>query len=221
MLSLRETPHIRIRKANGLYNIDYTAADIIPGNSINSNHHAAARSYNTIIGVYTEDSTGQKIYLNTAGVYSTTTATKHKPRAAAIASYNNYKIIDNIKPEILHDLFFYNKYNVDDILKEYQERREILKELQDGNHSTGKILDAKYKSIITAARKPADPITYKNGNSKQIYYYKTNFKYFSNIYYKVTVRTTKTRHKGYYGRTGYKPEFYSTEYKHKVTITDY
>ena len=58
---LESTPHINLRKANGLINIDYTACDIIGLDQDSST--AAARSYSTIIGVYTRDETGKKIYL--------------------------------------------------------------------------------------------------------------------------------------------------------------
>lgn len=179
---LEETPYIKLRKANGLINIDYTACDIIGLKEDSST--AAARSYSTIIGIYTSGPDGKKIYLETSGAYSTTTATKHKPRAAAIASYNGYKIIPGINPQALRDLYFYpnNAPAIKDILEEVKQHQEILQALKGHETRLNVILDYKVKGIITAAREP-ETIHYKNGNTDHIYSYRTNFKYISNIQY--------------------------------------
>ncbi|MBQ9011389.1 MAG: hypothetical protein IJ093_01940 [Bacilli bacterium] len=186
-MNLESTPYITIRRANGLNYIDYTQCDILGLNDDSST--AAARSYNTIIGVFTRDSTGEKIYLETSGVYSTTTTSKHKPRAAAIATYNNYKIVPEVRPDVLHDLYFYNKYAADEIIKEAQERAAILEELKNQDINGASIKHAKYTGTIKASRNP-ETTTYKNGNQLVKYYYQTNFKYCSNIYYEVNQKAT-------------------------------
>lgn len=188
-MQLESTPYVTLRKAKGLINIDYTACDII-GLS-NNNGTAAARSYNTIIGVYTRDSTGNKVYLETSGVYSTTTCGKHKPRAAAIATYNRYQIVPEVRPDILHDLYYYSKYSVDDIIKEFQEREAILEELKNNNYNGTAIKTAKLNGTIKAAREP-ETTQYKNGNNLTKYYYRTNFKYVSNVYYELNNKAIKT-----------------------------
>lgn len=200
---LESTPYIKLRRANGLINIDYTSCDII--GLRNESSQAAARSYNTIIGVYTRDSTGNKIYLETAGSYSTTTATKHKPRARSLAAYNNYEIIPDIKPEVLHNQYFNNKYYIDEILKESQQRQQLIKQLKDGITTSFLITDLKTKGIIKAARNP-ETRNYKNGNSETKYYYIVNFKYHAPIYYNVIIKHIKTIIPGYNSRTGPKPD---------------
>ena len=201
-MNLRSTPHIKIRRANGLNNIDYTTCDIIGLND--ESEKAAARSYNTIIGVYARDSTGKKIYLETGGVYSTTTQGKHKPRARRIAEYNNFKVVSEILPEILHKLYFYNKYNIDAITSEAKERQEILKALYNNEDTAPAILHAKYKNIIECY-KPVEKTQYKNGNLKNKYYCKVTFKYCYPIYYELNVKHIKKEIAPYYGRNGYKP----------------
>lgn len=188
---LNETPHIKLRKANGLINIDYTACDII-GLSDDDSRPAAARSYSTIIGVYTRTSDDTKIYLETSGVYSTTTAAKHKPRAAAIAAYNNFKIIEGINPDVLHNLYFYPSTApaVEEIIKESEERKQILQALYNNDYNNAVILHAKYSGRISAAREPQSK-QYKNGNYQTKYYYKTNFKYIANIQYELNVKAIK------------------------------
>ena len=93
---LRSTPHIILRNRNNLLTIDYTAADVI----FNNKEDAAARSYSTLIGIYTTDETGRKYYLETAGSYSITTEAKHKNRARRLADYNGYEIIQYIPPMV-------------------------------------------------------------------------------------------------------------------------
>lgn len=185
---LSETPHIKLRKANGLLNIDYTAADII----FNNKEDAAARSYNTLIGIYTKDETGRKYYLETAGVYSTTTAAKHKPRARRLASYNNYEIITDIRPEYIHDFnkFYDGTYNITEILQEQQERKDILKALYENENNAAAIIHAKTTGKIKA-RKAPEGKQFKNGNYLTKYFYVTNFKYFSNIYYELNLKAVK------------------------------
>lgn len=189
---LNETPHISLRKnTNGNYQIDFCSAEILT--PFKGTETAAARSYSTIIGIYTRDESGKKIYLETSGVYSTTTATKHKPRAAAIASHNGYKIISNINPQVLRDLYFYpdNAPAIKDILEEVKQHREILQALKGHESRLNVILDYKVKGIITAAKEP-ETIHYKNGNTDHIYSYKTNFKYISNIQYQERRKAIKT-----------------------------
>lgn len=204
-MNLISTPYITIRNRNGLKTIDYTQCDILE-----NENQAAARSYNTIIGVYTRTSTGQQVYLETAGSYSQTTASKHKPRAAAIAAYNNYKIIEDIKPEILFNQYFYNKYCIDEILQESQQRQELIKQLKDGKTSSFLINNLKVNGTITAARDPKTK-NYKNGNHQTKYYYKVNFKYSAPVYYEVITKHIETIIPGYNSSTGPKPE--QTTYK--------
>ena len=206
---LNETPYIKLRRTrSGLIYVDYTQLDILGLQDDSST--AAARSYNTIIGVYTRTGSGKKIYLETSGSYSTTTATKHKPRAAAIAIYNNFQVIPEVKPEILHNLYFYNKYNVDEILKEYQERQKIAAAIETRNPDHPGIIDAQVKGLIKAAGLPT-ATNYKNGNRLVKYYYRTNFKYFSNIYYQVNQKATRrTINKGNRGN------FQTNEYKESI-----
>ena len=188
---LRSTPHIKLRKANGLINIDYTACDILFNEKEGT---AAARSYNTIIGVYCQDKNNNKIYLETAGSYSQTTATKHKPRAAALAAYNNYKIIENVRPETLHNLYYYADYNlyllVEEILKESQQRNAIIKELQNNDETGRQILAAKKAGTIKARKKPESK-DYKNGNRQTKYYYVVKFKYLAPVYYELNQKAIK------------------------------
>lgn len=209
---LESTPHVTIRKANGLYNIDYTACDILnaaaPG-------PAAARSYNTIIGVYTHDSSGSKVYLETGASYSQTTASKHKPRAAAIASYNGFQIIPEIKPSVLFDLYHYNKIPVDEIIKEAEERRQLLQELHNNNDTGTTIKDLKVKGIIKAAKEP-ESTPYKNGNHLEKYHYKTDFKYVYNVYYEVNVKTTKYTRPSFNGPTGPRPAATGNRITHTI-----
>lgn len=204
---IKETAHIKLRKANGLINIDYTACDIIFNEK---NDTAAARSYNTIIGIFTHDNSSNKIYLETAGVYSTTTATKHKPRAARIADYNGYTIIEGIKPAIIEQVrdFYYcplTEEDVDEIKKEAKQRQEILKALYSNNETAAAIKSGKYSGTIKARKAPAGH-QFKNGNYLTKYFYKTNFKYLQNIYYEVNVRHVKTKIKGYNGPAGPVPD---------------
>lgn len=200
---LKETPYIKLRNRNGLKYIDHTQCDII--GLRNESSQAAARSYNTIIGVYTRTGTGEKVYLETAGSYSTTTAGKHKPRAAAIAIHNKYKIIEDIKPEILHDIYFNNKYNIDEILTEAKQRKGLINQLKQGITESFLITDLKVNGNIKAARNP-EPHQYKNGNSQTKYYYKVSFKYCSSIYYQVNVKHIKKILPGYNSKTGPKPD---------------
>lgn len=212
---LESTPYIKLRKSRGLINIDFTQCDIIGLNENSST--AAARSYNTIIGVYTRTSSGQKVYLETSGVYSQTTAAKHKPRAARLAEYNGYNIIKDIKPEILHDIYFYNKYNIDEILKESQQRRELLEELKN-NQETGRQLLALSKAGVIKARKLPETKQYKNGNRLVKYYYKTNFKYCSNIYWEVNQKAIKYTRPAFNGPRGPRPP--ATGRKYKINIVN-
>lgn len=188
-MQLESTPYVTLRKANGLINIDYTACDII-GLS-NNNGTAAARSYNTIIGVYTKTSSGKKVYLKNAYSYSQTTAGKHHPRAAAIAEYNGYAVIQEVKPDVLHDLYCYNKYAVDEIIKEAETRNAILQELHNNDNNGTAIKAAKLNGTIKAYKNP-ESHQYKNGNNLTKYYYRTNFKYVSNVYYELNNKAIKT-----------------------------
>lgn len=207
-MNLKETPYIKLRKANGLTWIDYTQCDILTLED--DRNTSAARSYNTIIGIYTDTINGEKVYLETSGVYSTTTAAKHKPRAAAIAAYNNYRIIPEVKPEILHDIYFYEKYSIEAILKEYQERQEISAAIETRNPDHYTILDARTKGQIKPAGLPKTT-NYKNGNRLVKYYYKTNFQYFQNIYYQVNQKATRrTINKGTKGN------FITNSYKESI-----
>lgn len=211
---LESTPHISLRNSRGLTYIDYTQCDIL---NVAAPGPAAARSYNTIIGVYTHDSTGCKVYLETGAAYSQTTASKHKPRAAAIASYNGFEIIPEIKPEILRQVYFYENIPVDEIIKESQQRRQLLQELRN-NDTTGKtIKDLKVKGILKAAKKP-ESHQYKNGNHLDKYHYKTDFKYVYNIYYEVNQKSTRYTRPAFNGPTGPRPE--ATGYKVKNTIVN-
>lgn len=181
-MNLKSTPHIILRKRNGLLNIDYTACDII-----SNQDQAAARSYNTIIGVYARDSSGTKYYLETSGVYSTTTAAKHKPRAARLADYNGFRIIENIKPDVLFNQYFYKKYSIDDIIQEAKERQAILQALRDNDTNARSIKAAKLNGTIHARKNP-EPHQFKNGNLKTKYYYIAEFKYCSSIFYEVNIK---------------------------------
>lgn len=206
---LESTPYIKLRKARGLINIDYTACDII---GLETEGPAAARSYNTIIGVYTRSGTGEKIYLETAGSYSTTTAAKHKPRAARLAAHNGYKIITDIKPQVLHDIYFYNKYNVDEILKESQIHAAAIAAIKTGN-SPETVRDIKpyLKTAYKRTRKD-----FKNGNHQTRSWYKLQFKYHAPIYYHINTHVFKETRPAYYGRTGYKPPATYNKYKQGV-----
>lgn len=188
---LNETPHISLRKANGLINIDYSACDIIFNER---NDTAAARSYNTVIGIYTKDNNNNKIYLETAGSYSQTTAGKHKPRARRLAEYNNYKIIPEIKPAIIESVsdFYYKNLNVDEIIKESQERRQILTALYNNEENAAAIKAAKLNGICKARRQP-ESTSYKNGNYLTKYFYIVEFKYLSSIYYELNSKAIKTQ----------------------------
>ena len=205
---LSETPHIRIRRANGLYNIDYTACDIIGLNQDSST--AAARSYNTIIGVYTRTSSGSRVYLETGAAYSQTTASKHKPRAAAIASYNGFQIIPEIKPDVLREVYFYGKTPVDEIIKEAETRQQLLQELHNNDNNGPTIKDLKVKGIIKAAREP-ESHQYKNGNHLEKYFYQTKFKYVYNVQYELNQKATKYTRPAFNSPTGPRPE--ATGYK--------
>ena len=198
---LKSTPYIKLRKANGLLNIDYTKCDIIFNDNI-----AAARSYNTIIGVYTRDSTGTKIYLETSGSYSTTTATKHKPRAASIAAYNNYHIVTDIKPEVLKIVYYSkNPEIVDNILKESQQRQELLNELKNNVNDSLLKTHLKVNGTIKADRTPEHK-QYKNGNSQTKYYYRSNFQYCQQVTWQENKKHIKKVIPGYNGPKGPKPE---------------
>ena len=182
---INETPYINLRNnAHGTRTIDYTQADIIEGIKP---HDAAARSYNTIIGVYTRTNDGQKVYLETSGIYSTTTATKHKPRAARLASYNGYEIVTGIKPETLHNLYFYDKYDVSEILQEAKLKNEILETLKSG-HDNGPIIHGQVIGVINSNGTPKTT-DYKNGNRDVKYFYKTNFKHVTNIKYEQILKS--------------------------------
>lgn len=190
---LKETPHIKLRKANGLINIDYTACDILGLQDDSST--AAARSYNTIIGVYTRDSSGRKVYLETGYAYSTTTATKHKPRALSLAIYNDYKIVTGVHPEVLKNLYFYPAAApaVDEIIKEVDLKTEIIKELRGlKTKQINPVLHARTKGLIKTRKKPESK-NFKNGNKETIYYYRTAFNYIVNIYYHKRVHVFKQR----------------------------
>lgn len=213
---LSETPHIKLRKANGLINIDYTACDIIGLQDGSST--AAARSYNTIIGVYARGPDGKKIYLQNGYSYSTTTATKHHPRAAALASHNGYKIIPDIKPEPLHKLAYNysNRPDLQEILKEVKARDEILKELQDARTKNRPVFFKNknlYKYVET--RRPPESVTYKNGNRETVHHYKTSFNYLIDIYYHVRRHDYRQTRAAFYGPKGHKPAatYYTNKYK--------
>lgn len=195
---LKETPYIKIRKANGLYNIDYTSCDLIknPAGTI------AARSYNTLIGVYTINSDGQKVYYKNCYGYSTTTSTKHHPRAERLAAYNNYKIVEGINPDTLFNLYFdLSKVNIKQLEEELKNRREI--EAAIINKDYHKLYQYQRPGII----RPEAPesTNYKNGNRLVKQEYKTRFKYIQNISFTEYSKTgPKTIDAGYY-RNGYKP----------------
>ena len=211
---LSETPHISLRNSRGLTYIDYTQCDILnaaaPG-------PAAARSYNTIIGVYTRSSNGKKVYLETGANYSQTTASKHKPRAAAIAIYNGFQIIPEIKPDTLREVYFNNKIPVDEIIKESETRRQLFQELHNNDNNGRTIKDLKYKGILKASREP-ESHQYKNGNHLEKYHYKTDFKYVYNIYYEVNQKSTKYTRPAFNGPTGPRPP--ATGYKVQNTIVN-
>jgi len=211
---LKETPYIKIRNRNGLKYIDYTACDII-GLRPESNQ-AAARSYNTIIGVYTRDSTGRKYYFQTSGSYSTTTATKHKPRAAGIAAYNNYIIVDDVHPKILNDLYFYNKYNVDEIIQEAKIRTEIINTIRSNPDTSIFFKNKKCYDYITFNNRTGKD--YQNGNRQEVTIYKTNFKYLYNFQIKETRHAFQHKLKQYAGRTGTKGPATYTTYKYRSVI---
>lgn len=209
---LSETPHINLRNSRGLTYIDYTQCDILnaaaPG-------PAAARSYNTIIGVYTRTSNGSKVYLETGASYSQTTASKHKPRAAAIAIYNGFQIIPEIKPDVLRDVYFYGKIPVDEVIKESQQRRQLVQELRNNDDTGTTIKDLKVKGTIKAAKKP-ESHQYKNGNHLEKYYYKTDFKYVYNVYYEVNQKSTKYTRPAFNSPTGPRPAATGNRITHKI-----
>ena len=186
---LESTPYITIRNRNGLKTIDYTSADIL---GLGEPGPAAARSYNTIIGIYTTDDDGRKVYLETSGVYSTTTAAKHKPRAASLAIDNGFKVVTGIRPDVLHDLYFYAGENqaliIREILQEVETRRQLLGQLRNNINSSFLITDLLVSDKITS-RRPPESKQYKNGNRLVKYYYQTNFKYIANIQYEVNQKS--------------------------------
>ena len=205
---IKETPHIKINKKTG--QIDYTSACI--SSAWNTEYiKGVTFSYNTIIGVFLKVPycTGYRLYyLETAGVYSQTTASKHKPRAAGIASYNNYDIISDIKPDALQTIANApedkQQQILKAILKEDQERQDIINQLYSNDDAGGPVLHAIKTGVINHWKRP-DSHTFKNGNYQTKYYYKTNFKYLSNIYYELNVKHVKITVPGYNGRNGYKP----------------
>ena len=209
---LSETPHIKIRKAKGLYNVDYTACDILNQNQPGP---AAARSYNTIIGVYTHDSTGCKVYLETGAAYSQTTASKHKPRAAAIAEYNGFQIIPEIKPDVLRQVYLYENIPVDEIIKEAETRDQLLEDLHNNDNNSTTILKLKRAGIIKANRNPQSH-QYKNGNHLEKYFYRTNFKYVYNVYYELNVKTTRYTRPQFNGPTGPRAAASGNRIKHTI-----
>lgn len=195
---LKETPSIKIRKSNGLYVIDYTSCDLIknPAGTI------AARSYNTIIGIYTTNSDGQKVYYKNCYSYSTTTATKHHPRAERLAAYNNYKIVEGVKPDALFNLYFDpSKVNIKELEQELKNRQEI----EDAAYNNNFYLLYQHQKKDNIRPEPPESIQYKNGNRLTTHEYRTTFKYIQNISYTEYTKTgPKTIDAGYY-RNGYKP----------------
>ena len=186
---LNDTPYIRLRNNKGLTKIDYTACDIIGLEDGSST--AAARSYSTIIGVYTRS--GEKVYLKNAEKYSVTTAGKHHPRAEAIAIYNGYHVINNVRPDVLYNVYFHPSTApaVDEIINEAEERRQIIKELRANDPEGAAIIHAKVTGTIKT--KKVETHQYKNGNNLDKYYCTTNFKFVSNITYEVNIKSTPYR----------------------------
>ena len=192
---LEETPYIKLRYARGLLNIDYTSCDII----FNENH-AGARSYNTIIGVYAIIN-GKKYYFETSGVYSQTTAGKHKPRARDIAIYNGFEVIENIKPDILFDLYF-KSININALFKELQQKEDLIKYLKLQDYKTCHQINSQaawdglriydLRQLIKNSETNKKETIYKNGNTKTVKQYRTKFNYLSDLYYKITSRSKKT-----------------------------
>ena len=220
---LFETPHIKFRKYNNCNcNIDYTAADIYT-------HYksglSVVRSYYTDIGVFIQYNNKQ-YYIESYYSYSATTI-KHKIKARSIASYNNCQRLE-ASPEALEKIINTSDQDqqeatIKTILKETTAREKILKEIQEAKDQNRSVFYKDknlYKYI--EARKAPESVTYKNGNSESIYYYKTTFKYLSDIYYHVRKHAYKTKLKTGSSKPG-KARTGATynKYKHKVVITSY
>ena len=202
---IKETPHIKINEKTG--QIDYTSARIIY-----FKNNAYVFSYNTVIGIYTQY-TGKPLYLETAAAHSSTTSTKHKPRARRLAEYNSYKIIPDIKPEILHDLYLNSiKYDIAEIVKESQIYTAAIAAIKTGNEpETVRDIKPYLKPQYKQTKKD-----FKNGNQQIRSWYKLEFKYHAPIYYHINTHVFKETRPAYYGRTGYKPPATYNRYKKEV-----
>lgn len=195
---LKETPHIKLRNSKGHVYIDYTACDILE----NPAGVIAARSYSTIIGIYTSSSSGQKVYYKNCYGYSTTTSTKHHPRAERLAAYNGYQIQEGINPKTLHNLYF-NPAQVN--IKELEEELKNRREIEDAAYNNNFYLLYQHQKKDNIRPEPPESIQYKNGNRLVRQEYKTRFKYIQNISFTEYSKTgPKTIEGGYY-RNGYKP----------------
>ena len=183
---LQNTPHIRIAPLSG--QVDKCSCWI---KNYNYDENQYAFSYNTVIGIYTSD----LYYLETAGSYSTTTAGKHKPRCQSIARHNNFKIVPDVKPETLAAIYRRPEELPEilpAILEESQQRRQLLDAINNNRTENSIALDLKVKGILNASRKP-ETKNFKNGNRDTVHYYRTNFKYVSNLEYKEVTKAKKQR----------------------------
>ena len=190
-MELNETPYIKIKR-NG--QIDNTAATIAELN----NNIQIVYSYNTIIGAFIQYY-DKRIYLKDSCSYSTTTAGKHHPRAAAIANHNHFKIIEVKHKTIIKAIN--NPEILKGIFQEVEIKNQILKALYENNHF---FKNLKCYDYIEARRK--EHKEFKNSNFKNIYYKKTTFKYLPQIYYKVThhAKNQLKPSKGYFYKYSYK-----------------
>jgi len=200
---IKETPYISLNLIkdgfNNEYRVDYTSAALL---DINTNLNLAY-SYNTIIGAFI-DIDGNRFYIETAAVYSTTTATKHKPRFNRLANYNNFIVIPNVKPEtfiLIRDTNNKNELSILllDILEEFTDSQTIK------NKINGISTNAyKENQLITEYSKhyKTEKTQYKNGNHKTVITRKTTFKYLYNYYIKTVNHYFKKTIKPYYGRNG-------------------
>ena len=185
-IKLESTPYVKIRKANGLLNIDYTACDIFSIENI-----AIARSYNTFIGIYAAGPDGKKYYFKNSNSYSSTTATKHHPRAQEIAIYNGYNTVVEVRPETLYKIYNATPETRPELLKqilyESQIKDEIKTAINNNEYIYKNINVFDYIKLVTRKHTP-----YKNTNFKDVYLYQTNFKYISNINIKYTQHAFNT-----------------------------
>ena len=131
-------------------------------------------SYQTIIAADINGTT-----FITSGAYSVTTG-HHKTDARRY--FNNVQEIE-LLPDALYALAA-GEVSAAEIIKESQDRRNLLKELRNQEPDGTTIKDLKYKGTIQAY-KPPEHKQYKNGNRDIIYHYKASFKNLPEVYYKV------------------------------------